>query len=102
VKYTKDKFESTKEEWGYKIMKSSKPSIKEDTWREIIISLTCRVERSKGKLVRVREIRFRDLIGAIDRRKIVDHRSGFVGSSQFGKLEVRVLGTREIRVRDLI
>lgn len=42
------------------------------------------------------------LITAVDRRRDLNRRSGLVGELGLGKSEVRVWGTREIRVRDLI
>jgi hypothetical protein len=43
-----------------------------DTWREIKISLTHRVERSKSRVVRIREVRTRENITSVYHSEIIE------------------------------
>jgi hypothetical protein len=52
------------------ISTSSEPSIERDVWREINVSLTRRRKKSKGRIVRTREVRVCDLTVVV-RSKVV-------------------------------
>jgi hypothetical protein len=45
---------------------------RQDMWREINISLTRRVERSKSRVVRIHEVQTREKITVVDHSKILE------------------------------
>jgi len=74
--------------WNVKSQNHRDRPLKWDMWQEMTISMTHRVERSKGRLVKIFETRNHDLIVVVGWRSIVGHWHD-LNISQFWLLEDR-------------